>query len=316
MEDKAFQTLVRLCAETAQTPAPGRATAAAADIRGLYGDAVVGMLFYGSCLRAGDDRDKILDFYVLVDNYRAAYGRVLPALWNRLLPPNVYYRETPASSGVIRSKYAVISLDQFERFSQAFADLTIWARFSQPARLVWRRDADTAARIHRALARSVVTMLAAVAPMMPPRFSAAEIWQAAFAATYRAELRAERSNRPAELFSRDVAWYEALTLPALRAAGYGVDGPDAAGHYQVDRNGIGRRRARLEWLVRRICGKLLSLARLIKAGFTFAGGADYLAWKIARHSGVAVELSPWQRRHPVAAGLILFWRLWRQGAFH
>lgn len=71
----------------------------------------------------------------------------------------------------------------------------------------------------------------------------------------------------------------------------------------------------LQWGLRRVQGKFLSVARLIKASFTFDGGIDYLAWKISRHSGVKIELTPWQRRHPLLAGIVLFWRLRRRGAF-
>ena len=48
----------------------------------------------------------------------------------------------------------------------------------------------------------------------------------------------------------------------------------------------------------------MSVLRLAKAAFTFAAGADYLAWKISRHSGIEVKLKPWQRRHPVLGALV------------
>ncbi len=56
------------------------------------------------------------------------------------------------------------------------------------------------------------------------------------------------------------------------------------------------------------------LSRLIKAAFTFTGGADYLAWKIERHSGQKVELSDWQKRHPIIASLTLLPKLLKSGA--
>lgn len=68
-------------------------------------------------------------------------------------------------------------------------------------------------------------------------------------------------------------------------------------------------------MYRRLIGKPLNVMRLIKAAFTFQGGARYLAWKIERHSGVKVELTPWQERHPILASSVLFWRLYRKGAF-
>ena len=52
----------------------------------------------------------------------------------------------------------------------------------------------------------------------------------------------------------------------------------------------------------------------MKAAFTFRGGARYLAWKVERHSGEAVALTPWQERHPILAAPPLLWRLYRKGA--
>ena len=60
-------------------------------------------------------------------------------------------------------------------------------------------------------------------------------------------------------------------------------------------------------------GKRLSIVRLVKASATFAGGIDYLAWKINRHAGTAIELKPWQRRWPLVAALTLLPRLLRRG---
>ena len=68
------------------------------------------------------------------------------------------------------------------------------------------------------------------------------------------------------------------------------------------------------WARRRIEGKLLSIARLAKASLTYAGGIDYLAWKINRHAGTKIEIKPWQRRWPLVAALTLVPRLIRGGA--
>jgi hypothetical protein len=59
---------------------------------------------------------------------------------------------------------------------------------------------------------------------------------------------------------------------------------------------------------------MLTVARLAKASFTFAGGVDYLAWKISRHSGVPIEVKPWQRRWPLLAAITLLPRLLKRGA--
>jgi hypothetical protein len=76
-----------------------------------------------------------------------------------------------------------------------------------------------------------------------------------------------------------------------------------------------RKLGRAGWQLRRMQGKLLSLLRLMKATFTFQGGMDYIAWKLERHTGVPVEVSPKVRRHPLIYGWGLLWRLYRRGVF-
>ena len=61
-------------------------------------------------------------------------------------------------------------------------------------------------------------------------------------------------------------------------------------------------------------GKRLSVIRLAKASFTYAGGIDYLAWKINRHAGTQIAIKPWQRRWPLLGAVTLLPRLFRGGA--
>lgn len=273
------------------------------DIRRRLGSSVAAVLFYGSCLRTGDLAEKVLDFYVLVDGYRALWGRHPLALANRLIPPNVFYAETRLDDGlVMRSKYAVLSLPHFERLASARTfNASVWARFAQPCRLVYARDQEVERRVAAALAEAVRTMASSVRPLVGANFSAAELWSCAFCQTYRAELRSEAADKGRELYELDRNRYDALT-DMLR------------GEWQATTAGS-QAWCRLSWALRRIQGKILSILRLVKGTFTFDGGIDYLAWKISRHSGVKIEITPWQRRHPLLAGLQLFWRLRRRGAF-
>ena len=62
-------------------------------------------------------------------------------------------------------------------------------------------------------------------------------------------------------------------------------------------------------------GKLLSVARLLKALVTFEGGLDYIAWKLERHSGVPVDIPDRVRRYPLIFIWGLFWKLYRRGVF-
>ena len=69
-----------------------------------------------------------------------------------------------------------------------------------------------------------------------------------------------------------------------------------------------------QWGRRRLEGKFLSVARLAKASATYAGGAEYIAWKINRHAGTEIRLKPWQQKHPLLAAISLLPRLLKSGA--
>lgn len=303
-------------AETALPVAPPIAAIGAA-AQARHGEAVAAVIFYGSCLRLGSDEGKIVDLYVVVDSYRAAYGSGLRALLNWALPPNVYYLETPFEGRRVRAKYAVVSLADFAAGAGGrWFHPYLWARFAQPCRLAWCRDEAVRQAVVASLAAAVRKCLAEGLALVAGRFAAAELWVALFRQTYRTELRAEPPERAAEIHAADAAHYQALAdlvLPDLGAR----RSADAGGwSLPAERTAApGRRRAGARWRLRRAQGKLLSVARLAKAAFTFQDGAEYLLWKIERHSGVSIALTPWQRRHPLLASTVLFWRLYRLGAF-
>lgn len=284
-----------------QRPAADAAVEAARRIAALYGDAALGTLFYGSCLRTGEIEDKILDFYVIVSDYAAAYeGRFL-AVANKLIPPNVFYHEFDHGGMVVRSKYAVLSLADLEHRTHADClNVSVWARFSQPTLLLSAKDAAARDRIAAAIAEAGVTMLEAAKPLTAstePR----DWWVAAFEATYAAELRSEKPGKGLELYLLDQDRYDRFA-------------PYLAAVIAADDKAMPRSPGFL-WARRRWNGKVVSFLRLVKASMTFDGGVDYLAWKIRRHSGVEIEVTDWMRRHPVLAGVSLFWSLRKKGAF-
>jgi hypothetical protein len=58
----------------------------------------------------------------------------------------------------------------------------------------------------------------------------------------------------------------------------------------------------------------LNLARIAKAAFTFDGAARYAAWKVARHTGIELEVTPFRERHPFLAAPGAWWELRRRQA--
>ncbi len=272
----------------------------AARLRARWGEAVQAVLFYGSCLRSGRIHGELVDLYLLVDRYRNAHRRPLARLANRLLPPNVYYADLPTPEGHVRGKYAVVRLSHFlELVSPRTDNPYFWARFAQPVGLAWCAGETVRARIEQALVQAVVTLYRAVRPLVPAGTCAREFWVEALRRTYASELRPEKPHRARELVERWPDRYERLFRLLEAEPGLVTEGPKAA---------------RWAWRRRILLGKLLSVARLSKAAFTFRGGADYIAWKIERHAGVRVSLTPFQRRHPLIGALPLVLRLYRTRA--
>lgn len=291
-------------------------------VRQRFGKSARAVLFYGSCLRVGNFEDKILDFYVIVDDYYTAYSSRWLAHANRILPPNAFYLEKDIGGNRMRAKYAVLSVDDFARRCRTETlNVSVWARFSQPAILVWAYDDAARQRMVGAVSDAVRTMIALVLPLLPYGATVADIWTRAFGLTYSAEFRPEDPDKGAELFRLNKARYEAITPVALGDLGvsFDQDNFDQGGNnplrLSVSPGGTAHERSTRTWLYRRINGKSVNFLRLIKAGFTFDGGIDYVAYKIERHSGVKVPVKPWQRRHPIIAGLILFVTLRLKGAF-
>jgi hypothetical protein len=297
------KNLLRLMMEESAGPQPPAMVAVAEAARRRHQDAIVAILLYGSCLREQSCAGRIVDLYLLADDYTKLHHGPLARTLNRLLPPNVYYIEEEFEGGRVAAKYAVVTLDQFERLvSRDTLHPYFWARFAQPTMILWAADGAVRRRVQQALGEAVATMIREVLPLMPAGWTAATLWRRAFAETYRTELRAERGDQAGRLYDAFAARYDRATEALCQSVG---DAAPAAA----------KRRAGSRWRERRALGKLLSVLRLLKASFTFEDGAAYLVWKIRRHSGVEVELTPWQRRHPILASSVLAWRLYRAGGF-
>ncbi|MBL6081712.1 hypothetical protein JMJ56_27400 [Belnapia sp. T18] len=314
MTPAAPANLEALVAAELATPAePGAAILAARqlaeDILARHRVGVEAVLFYGAC-RLDDDPAGLLDLYVLTSGHRAFHRRWLPALFNALLPPTVLHWRSDGLAGPIRAKVAVLTLRQFERrLRPASLDTTIWARFCQPSTLVHARDTTARHRVEQAVAQALTTAVLWAVRLGPPAATPMEYWRGLLAHTYSAELRVERGSRSERLLAASPSWYAPALILALARLGLAT-AADAEGRLRPG----SPQNFTLSWATRRVCGKTLNVMRLVKAAFTFDGGPDYLTSKIARHSGVAIELTAWQRRHPVLAAPILLWRLRRDGA--
>jgi hypothetical protein len=287
--------LRELVAEELRQSVDPRVSAMAEAIAKKHGAASQSVLFYGSCLRQSQLEGLMLDFYLIVSDYRSAYAKRWLAAANRLIPPNVFYFEKDG----LASKYAVLSEADFAHECSPDAwTVSTAARFAQPSRLVWSKDKKTAERIVEIVSDAAATLLAWTLPLVDRRDVPA-LWKRAFEETFSAELRAERSNRSAAIVDADPERYDRLGEAVLNE----LEVPPRS-----------RRRALRWWKGKQRHGKLYSVARLAKASLTFANGAEYIAWKINRHAGTDIVLKPWQRRHPLVAAITLLPRLIKTGA--
>jgi hypothetical protein len=223
-------------------------------------------------------------------------------LANRILPPNVFYIEAPFEDRLVRAKYAIVSLPHLQKLVEPQTlHSYFWARFAQPMRLLWTRDGASRAQIVDALTQAVSTTAGETRALID---RPDELFNRAFRESYASELRPEGGERATALYQFDRERYDRLATAFLESEVAKSAGDEGA-----------RRRAAARWRRRRWAGKWLSVLRLMKGAFTFKDGAGYLLWKIERHSGVRHDLTPWQRRHPILASSVLFWQLYRKGAF-
>jgi hypothetical protein len=279
-----------------------------------FGASLDAVLLYGSCLHSACSLDEgIADLYAIVDDYRNAYPERYLSLFNDWLPPNVFYIEVPHQGKTLRAKYAVLSITDFERGATVWFHSYIWARFAQPSRLLFAREETVRRRIHTTLAHSVITFLKSGVPALDAgTMNVEDIWTRCLVLTYAAELRAEKETRARHLARANLAAFTRLTdtaYPLLTS----ILEKQSADCYRCLTNPTLQRQALWRWRLRRWQGRILSILRLVKATLTFSNSVDYAAWKIERHTGVRVEVTPLLRRHPILWGLKVARQLLRRG---
>ena len=204
--------LVRLIAAENAAPAGPSIVAVAEAARRRHGPGVAAVLFYGSCLRGGDDVGNVVDLYLLADSYEAVHRGPLMRIFSKLLPPNVYYIEAPFAGRTVRAKYALLTLEQLERLvEQRTLQSYFWARLAQPTVVLWARDPAVRERITRALATAVLTTAQETRPLLDRDAAPDTVWARAFCEAYRTELRAEAPERGAALYQAFAARYDRVT---------------------------------------------------------------------------------------------------------
>lgn len=260
------------------------------------------VLFYGSNLRTGS-LDGVLDFYVLT------HGPQETGIW-----PTVSYREWDHEGRRLRAKIATMTYAKFAYAANGHSrDTTIWARFVQPSSLVWvdtnRNDANHRDDIVHAIEDAACTAARHAVALGPDSGTEADFWGALFRETYKAELRVEKPGRENSILALNADHFAGLLEDAMESSEipYARAG-DVLTPLMPERQ---RRQILQSWMRSRRWGKPLNIARLLRATRTFEGAGRYAAWKVERHTGVKVEVTPWREKHPVLAAPGVLFKVWR-----
>ncbi len=291
-------------------PVGAEAVRLAAFLARAFGPATVALLHYGSHAQsAATGPDSAWDFFVVVDDYRAAYRALAAArpggfpagraaFLNRILPPNVIAVTAPAADGGRTAKCCVLSAADLARAcSPRPRDHFVRARLFQQTHLVHARDGDARARVTDAVASARRGTFAWGRPFLPPRFDARAYARTLLAVSYAGEIRPEAAQHvdvlvdaqaPVLLPSFEALLASRVAAGELAAAGDGYRDlrPPGAPARAFARAWFGwsKARATLRWL------KYVAL---------YDDWLDYVVRKVERRSGERIELSARERRWPL-----------------
>ena len=292
------------------------ALAAARAVKGIGGDTVAAVLFFGSRqTQARPDPHSAWDLFVVTRGYAAYYRALrragashrppgLLAALNSMLTPSQISLVLPGPEGsAVRAKCAVVSLADLRReASPRRRDHFILGRLFQPVAILQADEPERAA-ILDALVEACRLTIDWVRPWLPERFTVDDYCGTLLRVSYGAEIRPEPVERRLETLGeaqreRMRPVYTVL-LRDLARAGELVEA--APGTYALAHAPAPGERRRLAayfaW------SRVRATSRWAKHVVTFEGWLDYILRKAERHTGEEIVLTPRERRLP----LVFLW---------
>lgn len=268
-------------------------------------------------MRAQSAADGVVDLYLVVNDYKEVYQKRRYSFLNSLLPPNVYYLEVNYQGRTLRVKYSIISMENLKQATENWFHSYIWSRFAQPFRLLYARDESCCRDIYQIRARAVLKFLSTTIPAINSEtMDAEDIWINGLTLAYAAEFRMEnKSSRAMHIVHENLGDYIRLTASAAPGLS-GLIRVLPHGYYERLTDDRLRRKTLVLWKLRRWQGHVLSVLRLVKATFTFKDCIKYAVWKIHRHTGINIDITPRMQRYPILSGFNILWQLIRRGALH
>lgn len=286
----------------------------AAFLASVCGDTTVALVHYGSHAQQSDARpESAHDFFVIVDRYRDAYRslvshgvarfrpRVASTL-NHVLAPNVIRVTVPGVTPALEAKCAVYSWSDFRLAASVHAkDHFALGRLFQHVQIAWTRDQGSRDRISDVLVGARIATFAWGRSFLPRQFDVDAYCRTLLETSFAAEIRPEEKERVDMLLA---AQRETL-IPV-----YSEVLNQLVQQRILARNGkvytmvvpVGKwAKFRAAMYFRR--SKVRATVRWLKYIALYDDWLEYILKKIARRSGVSVELTERERRWP----LIFLW---------
>lgn len=295
-------------------PPSARTSQLATYIADVTGPAALALIHYGSHAQHSDARpESAHDFFIIVERYADAY-RSLAArsptshrartatLLNHILPPNVIRLTLPGATPVLEGKCAVYSLADFRAACTLDArDHFALGRLFQHVQLVWTRDMASRDSVLDAIVDARAATFGWGRCYLPAHFDVDAYCRVLLETSFAAEIRPEGHERIDVLLAAQrktmsrvyedlLNW---LTTNSIVAR---------AGKVYTDRDPPGRW-VKFRWGLHFRLSKARATLRWSKYIVLYAGWLDYIVQKVARRSGVSVQLTDRERRWP----LVFLW---------
>lgn len=299
-----------------------------ADARGLaaflarsLGASAVAVVHYGSRAQGRQPRaDSAFDFFLIVDDYRAAYDSLAATVGTSYAPrtatmlahvlaPNVIAVTDRGGEGR-RAKCCVLSLVDFTRAcSPRRRDHFVQGRLFQFVLLAWARDAEGARAVGDAIADARAATFTWSRTSLPETFTVDQYVRAALARSLEGEIRPEVGDHAERLAAAQRDALRSIYGPLLQSlVSRGVlvaepaataDPASVAYRQRVPPTWFDAWRVRVYFQR----SKARATARLLKHVVLYEGWHDYIVRKIDRSGGGTIELTERERRWP----LIFLW---------
>lgn len=279
-----------------------------ATFRRAFGENLVAVLLYGSCLSASMKKaSSFRDFFVVVDDYRTVAKGAIDSIVLPWLPPNLRYQIIEHAGMRIDAKYHLLTLREFQNMSSSTApDLYVIGRMSKRVGIVHARDEDARMAIQEALGNAFFANARISLPLVTEPVTFVELIHTFLKTSYLSELRLETKDKITEIHDSEREHYDTLYGLLVESLVESGDLTMAGGLYSRRASGTWSRRTTKWYLTK---SKIRHMARFPKMIRDMDNWMEQLAGKYERTVGKPAPLTDFDRRHKLLTMVKFFYRM-------